>query len=192
MLLKDDRKEIQLTAVYQVKATIYTTKKVIVAHKQRYEPVYDKGDSMKVLLSRYEGYRNCRYSDAKGVMTIGIGWNLSSNREVTGKLIGVTMPTCITDTKVNTLYEYSVRRAAEELYKYLPWSRDLARGVRDVLVRMSFNMGMGALLGFKNTLAALKARDYRKAANGFRASQWCRDVKMRRCSEETAKIAEGV
>lgn len=151
--------------------------------------------SMKSLLSKYEGYRNCKYSDTKGISTIGIGWNLESNSGTTGRLIGINWPNCINDGQVNTLYEYSVRRAANELYDYLPWSRNLPKGVRDVLVRMSFNMGIGnssrGLLSFKNTLELLRQGDYRGAADGFRNSQWCRDVRTTRCTEETARIARG-
>jgi lysozyme len=157
---------------------------------------YIGGGGMKSLLSSYEGYRNCRYNDTKGIPTIGIGWNLEANRGITGRLIGVGMPNCINDREVNTLYEYSVNRAADELYDYLPWARNLPVGVREVLIRMSFNMGIGndsrGLLSFKNTLAMLKRGDYRGAAEGFRNSKWCSDVKSRRCNQEADRIARGV
>lgn len=156
---------------------------------------YIGSGNMKTLLSKYEGYRNCKYRDTKGIATIGIGWNLESNNGTTGRLIGINWPNCINDGQVNTLYEYSVKRAAEELYDYLPWAKRLPNGVRDVLVRMSFNMGIGnssrGLLSFKNTLELLRRGDYQGAANGFRNSQWCRDVKTTRCTEETTRIARG-
>lgn len=153
------------------------------------------GGSMKKLLSRYEGYKPCKYFDTKNIPTIGIGWNLFANRGVTGRLIGVTMPNCINDVQINTLYEYSVKRAERELYHALPWARNLPTGVRGVMIRMSFNMGMGnserGVLSFQNTLGMLRRGDYRGAAEGFRHSAWCRDVRGRRCREETAIIERG-
>ena len=153
------------------------------------------GGSMKEKLSRYEGYRRCKYFDTKDIPTIGIGWNLFANRGVTGRLIGVTMPNCINDVQINTLYEYSVKRAERELYQALPWARNLPIGVRGVMIRMSFNMGMGnserGVLSFQNTLGMLRRGDYRGAADGFRHSAWYRDVGKRRGNEETAIIERG-
>ena len=154
------------------------------------------GGSMKEKLSRYEGYRRCKYFDTKDIPTIGIGWNLFANRGVTGRLIGVTMPNCINDIQINTLYEYSVKRAERELYHALPWARNLPTGVRGVMIRMSFNMGMGnserGVLSFQNTLGMLRRGDYRGAAEGFRHSAWYRDVGKRRGNEETAIIERGL
>lgn len=151
--------------------------------------------SMKTLLSKYEGYRNCTYMDTKGIKTVGIGYNLEAHIGITKNLIGINWPNCINDGQVDTLYQYSVKRAANDLYDYLPWSRDLPAGVREVLVRMSFNMGIGnsnyGLLSFKNTLLLLQRGDYRGAADGFRHSKWCRDVRSTRCNEETERIARG-
>jgi len=184
----------------EVKATLYLTEVSASLSYPQSNYIsglgYIGGGGMKSLLSGYEGYRNCRYNDTKGIPTIGIGWNLEANRGITGRLIGVSMPNCINDREVNTLYEYSVNRATDELYDYLPWARNLPVGVREVLVRMSFNMGIGndsrGLLSFKNTLAMLRRGDYQGAAEGFRNSQWCRDVKSRRCNEEADRIARGV
>ena len=189
--------DINTDSTNSVKANIsYNSVKANISYTRFISGVgYIGSGNMKTLLSKYEGYRNCKYSDTKGIATIGIGWNLESNSGTTGRLIGINWPNCINDGQVNTLYEYSVKRATEELYDYLPWARQLPNGVRDVLVRMSFNMGIGnssrGLLSFKNTLELLKRGDYQGAASGFRNSQWCRDVKTTRCNEETARIERG-
>ena len=149
---------------------------------------------MKELLIRYEGYRNCRYLDSKGIPTIGIGYNLRANLDTTKRLVGTDWPSCLSDLNIDRLYQFSIKRAQDELYSRLPWVTTMPPGVRDVLIRMSFNMGMGnessGLLSFGNTLNLLRRRDFLAASHGFRVSKWCTDVKKRRCYEET-KIVEG-
>ncbi len=45
---------------------------------------------------------------------------------------------------------------------------------------MCFNMGLSSLLGFKQTLAAMKRGDYEAAAKGMEDSKWYReDVPVR-------------
>lgn len=151
-------------------------------------------DEMRRLLIKYEGYRNCRYLDTKGIPTIGIGYNLNANVGTTKKLVGTNWPICLSDQNINKLYRFSIARATSELDARLTWARTMPSRVRDVLIRSSFNMGMGnessGLLSFGNTLNLLKNRRFVEAARGFRMSKWCRDVKETRCHFET-KIIEG-
>jgi lysozyme len=58
------------------------------------------------------------------------------------------------------------------LDQHLPWWRRLSAYRQDVLVSMMFNMGWGGLSGFHNTLAAIEAADYERAAVGMLASKW--------------------
>jgi len=44
---------------------------------------------------------------------------------------------------------------------------------------MCFNLGIGGLLGFNNTLAFIAAGDWESAANGMLASKWAKQVGMR-------------
>ena len=48
-----------------------------------------------------------------------------------------------------------------------------------MLADMCFNLGINRLLGFKNTLAAIKAGDYEAAADGMLASMWAKQVGKR-------------
>lgn len=153
--------------------------------------------SMRQKLELFEGKRRCRYQDTKGLDTIGIGFQLRANRGVTASLIGKTNPTCITEAEITVLYNHSLRRATRELMQALPWAQRLPIGVRDVMIRMSFNMGMGTpgsghgVLSFNNTLSMLRRGDYQMAASGFRHSAWYKDVGRRRGDAEIAIITRG-
>ncbi|MDP3115142.1 MAG: glycoside hydrolase family protein, partial [Candidatus Cloacimonadaceae bacterium] len=47
---------------------------------------------------------------------------------------------------------------------------------KSVLLNMCFNLGIGGLMGFNNTLAFIAAGDWERAANGMLASMWAKQV----------------
>jgi len=48
-----------------------------------------------------------------------------------------------------------------------------------VLLNMCFNLGIYGLLGFKKTLAYIKAGDWERAANNMLVSRWAKQVGRR-------------
>jgi len=50
---------------------------------------------------------------------------------------------------------------------------------KSVLLNMCFNLGIGGLLEFNNTLAYVAAGDWERAANGMLASKWAKQVGRR-------------
>ena len=73
-----------------------------------------------------------------------------------------------------------------EMDRRLAWWRQLPDARRAVLMAMAFQMGVDGLLGFKNTLAMVKAGDFDGAARGMLASLWARQTPERahRMSEQ--------
>lgn len=61
----------------------------------------------------------------------------------------------------------------------LPWTDTLDPVRRAVLVNMGFNLGVGGLLKFTRTLAALEEGDYAKAARLMLDSKWATQVGAR-------------
>lgn len=117
---------------------------------------------MRVELIRDEGIRLRPYKDSVGKLTIGVGRNLDD--------VGISAE------EANRLLDADIDRAAAALDKALPWWRGLSEVRQRVLLNMCFNLGIGALLGFKNTLAAIKAGRYEDAASGMLASKWAGQV----------------
>jgi len=82
-----------------------------------------------------------------------------------------------------------IKHACDMLDKYLPWWRSLNDDRQDVLVNMTFNLGIGyppdgksagaGLLSFANTLKAIRRGSYATAAANMRASRWATQVKGR-------------
>lgn len=116
-------------------------------------------------LVRDEGLRLRLYTCTAGKTSIGVGRNLEDRG--------------ISKTEAMLMLAHDIDDACADLDRSLPWWQTLDPVRRRVLVNMAFNLGIVKLLGFKNTLAAMKAGDYAKAADGMRQSLWARQVGAR-------------
>ena len=76
-----------------------------------------------------------------------------------------------------------IQKAVAALDRALPWWRNMSDVRMRVISNLCFNMGIGnsqkGLLSFKNTLAAMQAGDYKKAAQGMRDSTWATQTGQR-------------
>lgn len=113
-------------------------------------------------LIRDEGIRLRPYRDSVGKLTIGIGRNLDD--------VGIS------SDEAMYLCRNDVAAALADLDKALPWWRELDEVRQRALANMAFNLGIVRLLGFRNTLAALRAGRYADAADGMLASKWAGQV----------------
>jgi len=129
-------------------------------------------------LTRDEGVRFRAYQDTKGIWTIGIGHNIQADPTLMPQLAQLKDPG-IDQARVDQLFAADLANAERQLTANLPWWTQLDDIRQDVLVNMTFNMGMTTLLQFKNTLASMQAGDYDAAANGMLASAWATQVGAR-------------
>jgi len=117
---------------------------------------------LKKELTRDEGLRLKPYLCTAGKTTIGIGRNLTD--------VGIT------NEEADYLLDHDIARTVRELDKSIPWWRGLDDVRQRVIVNMAFNLGINSLMGFKNTLAAIKDGRYEAAAAGMMASKWAEQV----------------
>lgn len=117
-------------------------------------------------LLRHEGLRLKPYRCTTGKLTIGIGRNLDD---------------CgISQTEAYALLENDIHNCQKQLLEEIPEIYNHLDEVRkSVLLNMCFNLGIGGLLGFNNTLAFIAAGDWERAANGMLASKWAKQVGRR-------------
>lgn len=116
-------------------------------------------------LNRDEGSRNKPYKDTVGKLTIGIGRNLDD--------VGLS------DDEIRYLCLNDIARVTIDLDTHLPWWRKLDDVRQRVLANMAFNMGIGGLLTFKNTLSAVQSGDYETASTRMMVSKWAKQVGKR-------------
>lgn len=124
--------------------------------------------NVRDLIALHEGRVPHAYQDSLGYWTIGVGHLI--DRRKGGKL---------PDHIIDALLDWDIDRTEELLARTLPWFRDLDPVRRAVLLDMAFNLGVAGLLGFKNTLAAVKEKRWEAAAHGMLASKWSRQVGYR-------------
>lgn len=119
-------------------------------------------------LRRDEGVVRHAYVDSEGWLTVGVG-RLIDKRKSGG----------LSDDEIDYLLKNDIARVSRELDERLPWWRTLDAVRQRVIANMAFNLGVTGLLGFKNTLAAVKAGRWEKAAAGMLASRWATQVGAR-------------
>lgn len=123
-------------------------------------------ERIKEQLVRHEGLRLKPYRCTAGKLTIGIGRNLDD---------------CgISQTEAYVLLENDIENCEKQILDEIPEIYNGLDEVRkSVLLNMCFNLGIGGLLSFNNTLAFIAAGDWERAANGMLASKWAKQVGRR-------------
>ena len=123
--------------------------------------------SLNEQLRRDEGEVLSAYPDSLGYLTIGVG-----------RLIDKRRNGGITPEESAYLLNNDIQRKTAEVFKALPWVKDLDQIRLNVLINMAF-MGIGTLLKFENTLAAMRDGRYDLAAAGMLNSKWAKQVGAR-------------
>ena len=124
-------------------------------------------------LLRDEGVRLLVYDDATGIPikpgthvvghpTIGIGRALDVH--------GISMAEAL------YLNNDDIKDVQNGLLDSLPWLANLDVVRFAALENMAFNLGVNGLLGFTETLAAIKQGDYELAAEDMLQSEWAQQV----------------
>ena len=116
-------------------------------------------------LRLHEGERLKPYRCTAGKLTIGVGRNLEDRG--------------ISAAESAYLLGNDIDAHWRELVRALPWVEQLDEVRQRVLLDMAFNLGIGGLLGFKNTLATIKAGDFQKASRMMLDSKWANQVGFR-------------
>jgi lysozyme len=119
-------------------------------------------------LRRDEGEVLHAYQDSLGYWTIGIGILIDKRKG------GGLRP-----EESIFVFENRLRLVNEEIDKRIPWASKLDPVRRGVLINMAFQMGVGGLLGFENTLAMIEKGDYQGASKGMLNSLWAKQTRAR-------------
>jgi lysozyme len=118
-------------------------------------------DRLTADLRQDEGEVLHAYQDHLGFWTIGVGI-LIDKRKGGG----------ITKAESAYLLANRINEKREELARKAPWTQQLDEPRLCALLNMCFQMGVDGLLGFKNSLAYIKAGDYKSAVDNMRQSKW--------------------
>lgn len=110
-----------------------------------------------------EGFRPLPYHDSQGYLTIGYGCNLDAGWS---------------EGMAAQVLDFQMRQSEQQLHNY-PWYAQLGTVRRSVVAEMCFNMGLGKLLGFHDTIGAISRQDWQSAHDGMLDSVWAKQVGQR-------------
>jgi len=109
-------------------------------------------------LKQDEGFEGMPYEDSLGIPTIGYGIKLPLSEE-----------------EAEILLKHRLDKKILEISEKEPFFLDLPETAQEVIANMAYQLGVGGVLQFKKMWAALKNRDYQKAADEMLDSNWARE-----------------
>ena len=130
--------------------------------------------SLRSQLIRDEGSRTTAYHDSKGNCTFGVGHKGSTPLSV---------------TVISLILNDDIATATTDLMHELPLVAGLSPTRFNALINMTFTMGIGGVMEFKEMIDALRLDNYKAAADAIRASQWAK-VEAPQRAERIAKQME--
>lgn len=125
-------------------------------------------------IKQHEGLRLKPYTDTTGHITIGYGTNISE----------------ISEAEAHSLFSLRLMKITEELYKKLPWIKNLSNQRQMALIDMSYNMGVPKLLQFHDMLESIHAGKFEQAAKDMLNSRYAKQVPSR-ANSNAKLIREG-
>lgn len=129
------------------------------------------------LLNYEEGYREKPYVDTEGYPTVACGIKVGPKGAQLSNY-AFTVPREVGDVWLESFVSTTIEKmnANPSIVAALK-ACNPAR--RDILVSMAYQMGVGGLAAFKNTLAMIAAGNYAGAANGMLSSLWAKQTPKR-------------
>ena len=116
-------------------------------------------------LKRHEGMKLKPYTCTAGKLTIGIGRNLDD--------VGIS------EDEAETLLRHDIIEATDQLLNAFPWIGALNDARASAMINFTFNVGIGTVKSFKQTLEYMKNCDYENAATALLDSRYAKQVGSR-------------
>lgn len=139
-------------------------------------------DPMEMLISRiveHEGIKKSAYKDSLGYWTIGCG-----------RLIDEKKGAGLSIDEIFYLLKNDLVRCRAELTKY-DWFAVQDDTRQGAIIELAFNLGISGLLGFKDTIDALKRKSYAEAVRCLKNSKWSTQVSKARVDDISWRLMNG-
>lgn len=134
-----------------------------------------------------EGFRDHIYKDTLGFDTIGYGFKVGSlskdELELNG---GIIEP--MSKEAADKILKKKLAKLTSKIYDAIPWLNNSPKEVQEVVIEMAYQMGVGGVLKFKNTLNFIKENEYKNASSNMMKSLWAKQTPNR--AKKLASIIE--
>ena len=138
------------------------------------------------LLRQLEGLCLTAYQDTVGVWTIGYGHNLQAH----GYTAADAAKQVWTREQSETALQLDASQALNDVLSHWSWAKDLDDVRQAVLVDMVFQMGVGKVSRFVDTLPAIESGHYANASTLILKSTWAHQTHQR-CATLSAMMSTG-
>ena len=129
--------------------------------------------NFKSLITRIainEGFRSKVYKCSEGVDTFGHGL------------------TYITEEESLDILAKRIPKRHLELTDSVDWYNDLPQKIKEVIIEMTYHLGLSGMLKFKKMIASMKEKNWQLAAEEMKDSLWYKQTKSR--CEQLAQIVK--
>jgi lysozyme len=137
-------------------------------------------------IKQHEGVKPKKYTDSRGIPTVGIGFNLNrSDADAKLKSIGANPikvkqgKQALTEAQMNSLLIGDLKTANKSASELVSDMTSHPATIQGVLIEMAFNLGKKGLSEFKNFLALINAKKYPEASKEMLKSSWSKQVEKR-------------
>ena len=113
-------------------------------------------------LKIHEGFRSTVYTCSGGKKTCGYGRNLED--------IGIS------EEEAEMLLKNDIYEATNQLLNAFPWMATFSDVRISAMINFTFNVGIGTVRKFSNTIEYLKNEDWEAAADEMMDSKWAEQV----------------
>lgn len=117
----------------------------------------------------HEGFRSKVYTDSLGFETVGYGFTIKD----------LVLPEGVSSTLLRIILMERVIKLQEKL----DWFNSMPNVVQEVIVEMTYQMGISGFLKFKKTIAFMKKKQFKKASLEMLRSQWAEKQSPNRALE---------
>lgn len=149
--------------------------------------------SLEDELKAEEGVRSFPYRDSKGILTIGVGFNLESHGYSPDQ-IATLRHVGWSEAQIDAALIADVQHVKTFLNGHVPCYVYLGNcePIRQrVLTDMAFNLGLGKFLTFNTFLQLVSNRQYAAAAADMLRTKWAEDVGPNRAGRLSKMMATG-
>lgn len=147
------------------------------------------------LVAKHEGRRVAVYKDSKGILTIGIGFNLEAlaapgicstfGLNYQGLLDGTII---LTEDQIDEIFQFQLNNVIAQAQATFPTFNTFPDDVQAVICDMIFQLGWKGFQGFHHTISCIKSGSWKDAAANMLASDWAKETPGR--AREDASIME--
>lgn len=129
------------------------------------------------LLNYEEGYREKPYIDTEGYPTVACGIKIGPKGASLSNYT-FTVPRDVGDAWLESFVKTTISKMNGN-HSVVAALKACNPARKDILISMAYQMGVGGLAGFKNTLAMIASGNFSGAASGMLSSKWAKQTPNR-------------